>query len=147
MAHCQSGCYSCLHTHGHLRGCRLCVHTLPWLHICVRTFPSPRKCGHIAGTLPKQLLLMFPYKWTHARLPTMCPYFALVPNVWTHRWHTAKSSCYHVSIHMDTSAVATYASIFSLPRSVATHIPIHIETCAVATYVSIHCLGPESMDT
>ena len=86
MAHCQNGCYSCLHTHGHLRGCSLCVHTLPWLHICVRLFPSPRKCGPLAGTWPKQLLLMFTYKWTHARLPTMCPYFALVPNVWTHRW-------------------------------------------------------------
>ena len=116
-----NSCYAYSHTHRDMRGCHLCVHTLPW----------PRKHGHINGTLPERLLLMFAYTWSPARLPPMCAYFALAPHmcpyfsfapkVWTHSWHIAKT--------------------------VATHVSIQVDTCAVANHVSILCLGSECMDT
>ena len=66
-----NSCYAYSHTHRDMRGCHLCVHTLPW----------PRKHGHINGTLPERLLLMFAYTWSPARLPPMCAYFALAPHM------------------------------------------------------------------
>ena len=117
-----NSCYAYSHTHRDMRGCHLCVHTLPW----------PRKHGHINGTLPERLLLMFAYTWSPARLPPMCAYFALAPHmcpyfsfapkVWTHSWHIAKTVATHVSIHVDTCAVANpMCPYFALAPNVWTH--------------------------
>ena len=57
-----NSCYAQYNTHRDMHGWHLCVHKLPW----------PRKRGHINGTLPERLLLMFAYTWSPARLPPMC---------------------------------------------------------------------------
>lgn len=124
-----------------MRGCQACVHSLLWF----------RMYGHIGGTLPRVVVIMFPYTWTHHLVASMRLYFVLPRSVAT-----------HIPIHIETCAVATYVSIHCLaPESMDTYMAHcqsgHMVTCAVAAYMCILCRGstyvsvlvlrPESVDT
>ena len=136
-----------------MRGCQPCVHTLPWF----------RMYGHIGGTLPRvvatmfpytwthprlppmypyfhchdQLLRIFPYTWRHARLPPMCPYIALAPKAWTHKWHIARAVATHVCIHMVTCAVAAYVFFAS---------PYRCVECVALRCVVLHSIALRYME-
>ena len=104
-----------------MRCCHLCVHTLPWL----------RKHGHINGTLPERLFLMFAYTCSPARLPPMCayvalaphmcPYFSFAPKAWTSSWPIAKTVATHVYIQVDTWGLPTMCPHVAWVPNVWTH--------------------------